>query len=125
MSRGTTRANVARAALESIAQQNADVLDAMAGDLGKPVTVLSADGGGSVNRLLMQMQADLVPCRVKVAAFPDLSAMGAGLMSGQSVGVFDHFIAPGLAAEYAPEMPETARKALRSAWADAVRRARS
>ncbi len=124
ISRGTTRAHVARAALESIAQQNADVLDAMAGDLGKPVSVLSADGGGTVNKLLMQLQADLVPCRVKVAAYPDLSAMGAGLMSGQSAGLFDHFIAPELAAEYAPQMPETARKSLRHEWADAVRRAR-
>jgi glycerol kinase len=124
MSRGTTRAHVARAALESIAQQNADVLDAMAGDLKNPVTVLSADGGGSVNQLLMQMQADLVPCRVKVAAHPDLTAMGVGLLSGLASGVFDRFIPSGLAAEYAPQMPEDERKALRSAWADAVRRTR-
>lgn len=125
MSRGTTRAHVARAALESIAQQNADVLDAMARDLKKPVTALSADGGGSVNRLLMQMQADLVPCRVQVAAHPDLTAMGAGLLSGLASGAFDHFIPSGLAAEYAPRMPEGARRAARNAWADAVRRTRS
>ena len=124
MNRGTTRAHVARAALESIAQQNADVLDAMAADLKAPVSVLSADGGGTVNRLLMQLQADLVPCRVKVAAHPDLTAMGAGLMSGQSAGLFDHFIPSGLAAEYAPQMPEDARAALRAAWAAAVRRTR-
>ncbi len=124
MSRGTTRAHVARAALLSIAQQNADVLDAMAGDLGKAVTVLSADGGGSVNTLLMQMQADLTPCRIKISANPDLTAMGAGMMSGQSAGIYDHFIPSGLAAEYAPVMPEDARKALRKSWAEAVRRTR-
>lgn len=124
LSRGTTRAHVARAALESIAQQNADVLDAMAADLKKPVSVLSADGGGTVNRLLMQLQADLVPCRVRVAAHPDLTAMGAGLMSGQSAGLFDRFIPAGLAAEYAPQMPEDARAALRKGWAAAVRRTR-
>ena len=124
MSRGTTRAHVARAALESIAQQNADVLDAMAGDLKKPVTVISADGGGTVNKLLMQLQADLVPCRMKVAAHPDLTAMGAAMMSGQSSGLYDHFIPSGLAAEYAPQMPEDARRALRNSWADAVRRTR-
>jgi len=124
MSRGTTRAHVARAALESIAQQNADVLDAMAGDLGRSVTVLSADGGGSVNALLMQMQADLTPCRIRVSANPDLTAMGAGLMSGQSAGICDHFIPSGLAAEYAPKMPEDARLALRKSWAEAVRRTR-
>jgi glycerol kinase len=124
MSRGTTRAHVARAALESIAQQNADVLEAMAGDLGKAVTVLSADGGGSVNALLMQMQADLTPCRIKVSANPDLTAMGAGMMSGQSAGIYDHFIHSGLAAEYTPVMSEDARKALRKSWAEAVRRTR-
>ena len=124
MSRGTTRAHVARAALESIAQQNADVLDAMAGDLGKPVAVISADGGGTVNKLLMQLQADLVPCRVKVAAHPDLTAMGAAMMSGQSTGLFDRFIPAGLAAEYAPSMPDSARMSLRQGWADAVRRTR-
>ncbi len=124
ISRGTTRAHVARAALESIAQQNADVLDAMAADLKKPVSVLNADGGGTVNPLLMQLQADLTPCRVNVAAHPDLSAMGVGLMSGQSAGVFDRFIPSDPAAQYAPQMPEDRRKALRSAWAEAVRRAR-
>lgn len=124
LSRGTTRAHVARAALLSIAQQNADVLDAMARDLKAPVSVLSADGGGTVNKLLMQMQADLTPCRVKVAAHPDLTAMGAGLMSGQAAGIFGDFIESAPAAEYAPEMAEDARRALRSQWADAVRRAR-
>ncbi len=124
LSRGTTRAHVARAALFSIAQQNADVLDAMAQDLKAPVSVLSADGGGTVNKLLMQMQADLTPCRVKVAAHPDLTAMGAGLMSGQAAGIFGDFIESAPAAEYAPEMAEDARRALRSQWADAVRRAR-
>ncbi len=124
LSRGTTRAHVARAALLSIAQQNADVLDAMARDLKAPVSVLSADGGGTVNKLLMQMQADLTPCRVKVAAHPDLTAMGAGLMSGQAAGIFGDFIESAPAAEYAPEMAEDARRALRSRWADAVRRAR-
>lgn len=124
LSRGTTRAHVARAALLSIAQQNADVLDAMARDLKAPVSVLFADGGGTVNKLLMQMQADLTPCRVKVAAHPDLTAMGAGLLSGQASGIFDDFIESAPAAEYAPEMAEEARRALRSQWADAVRRAR-
>jgi len=96
----------------------------MAGDLGQSVTLLSADGGGSVNRLLMQMQADLTPCRVRVAAHPDLSAIGAGLMSGQFAGLFDRFIPSGLAAEYAPQMLEEARIRLRHSWAEAVRRAR-
>jgi glycerol kinase len=124
MSRGTTRAHVARAALESIAQQNADVLDAMAIELKKPIASLAADGGGTVNGLLMQLQADLTPCRVRVSANPDLSALGAGYMAGLAEGVFESFPAPEPSAEYLPRMPEEGRRALRAGWAQAVRRAR-
>ena len=128
MNRGTTRAHVVRAALESIAQQNADVLDAMRRDTGIPVARLNADGGGSINKLLMQLQADLVPCRVAVSAEKDLTALGAGLLAGITVGLYESYEAvAGLrapAAVYEPRMDAPAREALRAAWADAVRRAR-
>ena len=128
MNRGTTKAHVVRAALESIAQQNADVLDAMRRDTGMPVTRLNADGGGSVNRLLMQLQADLVPCNVAVSAEKDLTALGAGLMAGIAVGLYESYAAvAGLrapAAEYAPRMEDADRAAMRAAWADAVKKAR-
>lgn len=128
MSRGTTRAHVVRAALESIAHQNADVLDAMARDMGAPVRVLHADGGGSVNKLLMQMQADLVPCAVRVSGEKDLTALGAAYMAGIAVGLFDDYdsikgrLPP--AAMYEPGMGAAERDQMRGAWAQAVRRAR-
>lgn len=124
MSRGTTRAHVVRAALESIAQQNADVLSAMARDAGAPVSALNADGGGSVNRLLMQLQADLVPCRVRASLEPDLTALGAAQMAGLSVGLYKAFKPAPHAAEYEPLMSGQDRVALRAAWAAAIRRAR-
>ncbi len=124
MNRGTTKAHVLRAALLSIAHQNADVLDAMQKDTGSPVRSLSADGGGSVNPLLMQMQSDLVPCEVTVALEKDLTLLGVGLM-------VLHRAAPELcsakqnfAAMYTPRMAEAERAAQRAGWADALRRCR-
>ena len=124
MSRGTCRAHVVRAALESIAQQNADVLDAMARDTGSGVSKLSADGGSSVNKLLMQLQADLVPCRVFASSEADMTALGAALMAGLAVGLYSEFKPILYTAVYEPNMDETQRNQSRAAWADAVRRAR-
>ncbi|MGI6652811.1 MAG: FGGY-family carbohydrate kinase [Christensenellales bacterium] len=124
MNRGTGKAHVLRAALESIAHQNADVLDAMRLDTGKPVEWISVDGGGSVNTLLMQMQSDLVPCRVQVSAEKDLTLYGIGRM------VLDKMM-PGAcaaprkpAAVYEPALGEQERKIRREGWADALRRCR-
>ena len=124
MSRGTTLAHVVRAALESIAQQNADILDAMALDTGSAIENLSADGGGSVNRLLMQLQADLVPCRVSASSEADMTALGAALMAGLTVGLYSEFKPISYTAVYEPNLGKTQRNQLRAAWADAVRRAR-
>ena len=124
MNRGTTKAHILRAALASIAHQNADVLDAMRKDTGSPVRALNADGGGSVNALLMQMQADLVPCSLRVSAEKDLTLFGIGRMAL-------HSEVPQLAAQtrtpaavYEPQMGEDVRTAQRTGWADALRRCR-
>ena len=124
MNRGTRRAHVVRAALESIAHQNTDVLDAMARDMGGPVARLSADGGGSVNSLLMQLQSDLIPGTVVCTDEPDLTMYGVGQMAGISAGLYPSFVPARTRAVYEPRMTETERTAQRSAWADAVRRAR-
>ncbi len=124
MNRGSGKAHVLRAALESIAHQNADVLDAMRMDTGKPVESISADGGGSVNPLLMQMQSDLVPCRVRVSAEKELTLYGIGRM------VLDRFVpeeriakrAP--AAVYSPILSDSERKTQRAGWAGALKRCR-
>lgn len=124
MSRGTTRAHVVRAALDAIAQQNADVLDAMARDVGSGVGFLSADGGGSVNDLLMQTQADLVPCHVRTAAQKDLTALGAGIMAAMTAGLIETFPGCRVRREYVPRLPQNERLERRGAWAQAVTKAR-
>ena len=124
MNRGTRRAHVVRAALESIAHQNTDVLDAMARDMGAPVARLSADGGGSVNGLLMQLQADLIPGQVVCTDEPDLTMYGVGQMAGITAGLYADFTPARVRAVYEPGMCEAERSAQRAAWADAVRRAR-
>lgn len=124
MSRGTTRAHILRAALASIVHQNADVLDAMQQDAGSPVTHLKADGGASVNKLLMQMQSDYVPCQVDRVSEKDLSLLGIGLMAGLSAGLYSQSQPLNPAESYHPQLDETARKSERACWADAIRRAR-
>jgi glycerol kinase len=74
-----------RAALEAIAFQVADVLDAFPGQ----VATLRADGGASRNRFLMQLQADLLGCPVEVAADAEATALGAAALAGLAVGVLD------------------------------------
>jgi len=84
ITRGTTRAHLVRAALEAIAFQVADVLDAFPGEIG----VLRADGGASANAFLMQFQADLLGCRVEVAAERETTALGAAILAGLACGVW-------------------------------------
>ena len=129
MNRGTTRAHVVRAALESIAQQDADVLEAMQKDFGAPVQRLNADGGPSSNDLLMQLQADLVPCEVRCAALGELSALGSGYMAGIAAGVYPSFEEipqrkqPGRTFE--PRMSTEKRNEMREVWKLAVSSAAS
>ena len=84
LTRGTTRAHVARAALEAIAHQVADVLDV----LPLSVDVLRVDGGATANRFLMQFQADLIGAKVQVAADAEATALGAAALAGLGVGVW-------------------------------------
>jgi len=87
LSRGTTRAHIARAALESIALQTLDVMRAMEADAGAALRELRVDGGGTANALLMQMQADLLGCTVRVAQTPETTALGAALLAARGCGV--------------------------------------
>lgn len=116
MSRGTGRAHIASAALESIAHQNADILEAM----GVKPSSLRADGAPTRNPLLMQMQADLLGCPVQCAARSELSALGAGMMAGMAVGLYNARMVASPAALYTPKMDEETRKAQRRAWRAAV-----
>jgi glycerol kinase len=92
LTRGTTVAHIARAALESIAFQSAALLQAMSRDAvaagGAPVSELRVDGGASVNDLLMQFQADLLGIPVVRPAVTETTALGAAYLAGLSCGVY-------------------------------------
>ena len=128
MNRGTTRAHIVRAALESIAYQDADVIAAMRGDAGEALDELRVDGGPTRNRLLMQFLADLLGCTVRCAAQSELSALGAAYMAGLSAGLYptpEAIEAWGRAGEtYQPAMGATARETLLAGWHAAVARCR-
>ena len=89
LTRGTTRAHLARAALEGIAQQVADVVEAMAADAGSAPSQMNVDGGASANDFLMQLQADLLGCPVVRPAQLETTALGAAYLAGLGVGFWD------------------------------------
>ncbi len=125
--RGTTRAHVARATLESIAYQTRDLVDAMRA-AGQPITVLRADGGGTANRFLMQFQADILDLPVEVAANAETTALGAAMLAGLAVGLWrstdDLRERRAIAARYEPAMSAARRSELHGDWLRAVERAR-
>ena len=125
--RGTTRAHVARATLESIAYQSRDLVDAMR-DAGQPVTVLRVDGGGTANRFLMQFQADILGLPVEVAANAETTALGAAMLAGLGAGLWrstDELRARrAVAARYEPAIGDTRRAELHGDWLRAVERSR-
>ncbi|HKB58556.1 MAG TPA: glycerol kinase GlpK [Gallionellaceae bacterium] len=86
MTRGTTRAHVARAALEAVALQSADLLTAMARDSGVALAELRVDGGAARNNLLMQLQADLIGVPVVRPRITETTALGAAYLAGLAVG---------------------------------------
>ncbi|MCB0719400.1 MAG: glycerol kinase GlpK [Bacteroidetes bacterium] len=88
ITRGTTRAHIARAALESIALQSADVLNAMNQDTGEVLRELRVDGGAARNNLLMQLQADTIQVPVVRSATTEATALGAAFLAGLAVGVW-------------------------------------
>ena len=86
LTRGTTRAHIARAALEAIAFQSAEVLDAMQRDSGAALQALRVDGGGSVNNLMMQFQADILGVPVVRPQMTESTALGAARLAGLATG---------------------------------------
>ena len=77
LTRGTTKGHLARAVLEGIAYMNADILQAMQKDLGKPLTLLNVDGGASANNLLMQFQADILNLNLRRPKILETTSIGA------------------------------------------------
>ena len=127
LTRGTGRAHIVRAALESIAQQSADLVDAMAQDCGFRPQGLRVDGGASANNFLMQFQADMLGVRVERPTVIETTALGAAMMAGMAVGMLtQEEIASGWRLEraFAPEMQEQMRADQRNLWRRAVERAK-
>ncbi len=128
MTRGTTRAHIARAALEAIALQTADVFHAMGKDAGVPLRELRVDGGASRNDLLMQMQADYLGVPVLRPTLTETTAFGAaglaGLASGLWSGAEELSALWRLQRRFEPRLPAAARRAKLARWREAVDRAR-
>ena len=89
ISRGTTAAHIARAALEGIAFQTYDIVSAMVRDSGIPVANLKVDGGASHNNLLMQFQSDILSTQVLRPRITETTALGAAYLAGLAVGYWD------------------------------------
>ncbi len=126
LSRGTTQAHIARAALEGIAFQSADLLEAMQADAGQPLAELRADGGAAANNLLLQFQADLLGVPVVRPKVLETTALGAALLAGLAVGVYASVEA--LASQwqmdrvFEPGISRDEAAARRSKWRSAVAR---
>ena len=126
LTRGVTREHIARATLESIAYQTADVVDAMAADSNADLKQLRVDGGAAANDFLMQFQADILNIEVQRPLIIETTALGAAFLAGLSTGVWkgtseleslrktDRIFSPNTNADL--------RERLRSGWKDAVRR---
>lgn len=129
MSRGTHKAHIARAALESIAFQVSDVLNAMQSDLTQPLKELRVDGGASSNDMLMQFQADILNVPVLRPKMLESTAWGAAAMAGLSAGVFSNLddIAQSwqLDRAFEPTMHSDQREAHLAKWQDALKRTQS
>jgi glycerol kinase len=128
LTRGTTRAHLARAALESIAFQSAELLVAMQADAHAPLSELRVDGGAARNDLLLQFQADLLGIPVLRPANIETTAQGAASLAGLSAGVWRSTaeLAAGwrLDRRFEPALSRDEAAARMARWARAVERAR-
>lgn len=129
LTRGSNRAHIVRAALESIAFQSADVARAMQDDLGSAITELRVDGGACANNLLMQHQADVLGVPVLRGKVLETTALGAAFLAGLATGFWkdtgDVRHTWQLDRQFDPQWSSERREAALAGWADAVRRARS
>jgi glycerol kinase len=127
LTRGATRAHLARAALEAMAYQAVDAIRAMERGGAEPLAELRADGGATANRWLLQFQADVLGVPVAVPEVPETTALGAALLAGVGAQLLTLDQVAGLGGEldrYEPRMGEDERVELLDGWHRAVERAR-
>jgi glycerol kinase len=126
LTRGTTAAHIARAAVESMALQSKDLLEAMRADAGLPLAMLKVDGGAAVNNGLMQFQADMLDARVQRPVVAETTALGAAYLAGLAVGYWKDLADVArnwvLDREFKPQMGSAEREARYAQWQEAVRR---
>ena len=129
LSRGSTRAHIARAALESIAFQTADLIEAMQQDAAQPLSELRVDGGASRNDLLMQFQADLLGVPVLRPTNTETTAFGAAALAGLGIGFWQSQSELTslwkLEKRFEPNMPREDAARRRNRWRQAVERSRA
>jgi len=125
ITRGTTSAHLARAALESIAFQSCDVLKAMEADLGSSIAELRVDGGAVANNLLMQFQADILQTNVVRPEITETTALGAAYLAGLAVGYWKNIDELEqkwkLNRQFKPAMVDDERDRRIAEWARAIR----
>jgi len=125
LTRGTSKAHIVRATLQSLAYQVKDVLEAMQKDADTQLSALRVDGGASANNFLMQFQSDILGVSVQRPRFVETTALGAALLAGLAVGFWqkeDLKNAWQLERDFAPDMQDTERQKRYAGWQKAVRR---
>jgi glycerol kinase len=128
LTRGTTSGHLARAAVESIAYQVADLLDAMRLDSGDSVAELRVDGGAAANDSLMQFQSDILRVPVVRPAVTETTALGAALLAGLAVSFWKNGLDATASTKdrrFEPQMPESQAHSLRARWNEAVARSKA
>ncbi len=125
LTRGTTNAHIARAALDSIAYQTYDVLKAMEADAGISITELRVDGGATVNNQLMQFQSDILNCKVVRPKITETTALGAAYLAGLAVGYWKNINEIQqqwqVDKNFSPALSEEKRNELLKGWQRAVK----
>jgi glycerol kinase len=128
LTRGATKAHIARATLEAIAFQNADVIEAMHRDSGLSLGVLRVDGGASASDLLMQIQADIIGTPVQRPAYTETTALGAAYLAGLATGIWqstDELVQKwSIDRTFEPCISNDQRQQMLYGWKKAVERAR-
>ena len=126
MTRGTGRAHIVRAALEAIAYQSADLMDAMIADCGSRPESLQVDGGASANAFLMQFQADICGVPVVRPKVLETTALGAALLAGLGAGIYSSLEETTKIwqkdLEFTPRMDDATRLLNLKGWHSAVER---
>lgn len=124
LTRGTSKAHITRATLESLAYQTKDIIDVMTTDSNIDIKYLKVDGGASMNSFLMQFQSDMLDTEIIRPKINETTALGAAYISGLKSGFYESIesikLNKQISHKYVPDMEETKRKSLYSQWKKAI-----